>query len=340
MAEKSTFGQFLNSHPHWRGKLLAEGIWPQAPLVAVVGTRKPTAEQWQRAHWLGGQLAERGVGVVSGGAVGIDAAALAGALRAGGPAVAVLPCRPQTPFPKQNGELFAQVLRQGGALIGLDVASPMQWHFLQRNRALAELVQGLIAVAGEMRSGTLQAARSAVQAGDTVAVCRWAPHTPGSEGTAWLADHGVPAIADGADLAAWLAATTGDRSNRAAAPHWPRSAAGDGPGRKAVSVGARGSKPPHGVDERGRHSPSYRAAAGATAAAVQRHPPASWPAETAQIWRILCLRAEAQQGASAECLQAESGLPRAVVQSSLLQMALDGWAATASDGSWIVQSNA
>lgn len=87
------------------------------PAIAVVGTRRATKQGAQDAFAMAAGLAAGGMVVVSGGAVGIDAAAHEGALYAGGRTVLVMGCPLTDHYPQENEELRERIVQQGGALV-------------------------------------------------------------------------------------------------------------------------------------------------------------------------------------------------------------------------------
>jgi DNA protecting protein DprA len=107
--------------------------------VAVVGGRRASPLRRAAARSIGAGLARAGWCVVSGGAVGIDAAAHAGAVDAGGRTVVVLGCGLDVPYPRANTGLFARVLADGGTLTSEHPpgAQPRAANFLPRNRLIA-----------------------------------------------------------------------------------------------------------------------------------------------------------------------------------------------------------
>src|SRR3989440_11421379 len=97
--------------------LRARGRWPppEGPRVATVGARRPSPYGEAVAEQLAADLARAGVVVVSGLALGIDAAAHEGALAAGGLTLAVLGTGVDIVYPRANAELAARILAGGGA---------------------------------------------------------------------------------------------------------------------------------------------------------------------------------------------------------------------------------
>src|SRR5205823_14183003 len=108
--------------------------------VALVGSRRPSSYGLEVARSLGRDLACAGLTVVSGMALGIDAAAHAGALDAGRPTIAVLPGPADRPYPRQKRRLHQKIVEQGAAVS--ELASPgdlRRWMFPARNRLIAAL---------------------------------------------------------------------------------------------------------------------------------------------------------------------------------------------------------
>lgn len=143
-------------------RLFARGLAmdPNKIRVAVVGTRRPTATGIETARKISTGLAEAGIEVVSGLAVGIDAVAHRAALIAGGRTVAVLGCGLDFPYPKTNLRLKESILCSGTALSEYeDGTQPMPYHFPERNRVIAALSKGIVVIEGRRSSGALITAR-------------------------------------------------------------------------------------------------------------------------------------------------------------------------------------
>jgi len=154
--------------------LFVRGTLPEAtrPAVAVVGTRAATPYGLRVARELAEGLARRGVVVVSGLALGIDAAAHGGALAAGAAApstVAVLGCGLAVSYPPENGSLREDVAR-AGALVSEHAPDvpPERWHFPRRNRIVAALARAVVVVEAPLRSGALITAGFALEQGREV----------------------------------------------------------------------------------------------------------------------------------------------------------------------------
>lgn len=145
--------------------------------VAVVGSRRATSEGMKLAEQLAHQLASRDVTVVSGGAIGIDAAAHRGALAAGGRTVAVLGTGIDVVYPERHRALFDQIVAKGGALVSTfdDGALPLPGHFVARNAFIAGLSHAVVVVEAAERSGSLSTARSAQKQGKRVGAIAGSP---------------------------------------------------------------------------------------------------------------------------------------------------------------------
>jgi DNA processing protein len=171
-----------------------------APTVAVVGTRAPSEDGRRLAARLAGDLGSAGVCVISGLALGVDAAAHAGALAAGAPTLGVLGGGHDRFFPPRNAELARRIIASGGAVLSPyppeHPAYP--WQFLARNGIVAALADGVVVVEAAARSGALNTA-------------------------SWAADRGI--VRDAADVLAQLGlATAAGAPARPALPADPAAA--------------------------------------------------------------------------------------------------------------------
>ncbi len=126
------------------------------PLVAMVGSRKATATGRRTARRMARELSSRGMGVVSGMALGIDGAAHRGALEGKGSTVAVLGRGPDRAYPVANADLFRAVGRDGLLLSEFPPGERARPHnFPRRNRIIAALAWGVVVVEAGERSGAL-----------------------------------------------------------------------------------------------------------------------------------------------------------------------------------------
>ena len=173
-----------------RGRVLDHGD----DRVAVVGSRRPTSTGVEVAADLCRGLALAGVVTVSGGAVGIDAAAHRGALDVGGVTVAVLGSGIDVAHPARNRDLFQRIEASGTLLSEYPPGTQAEpFRFPARNRLIAALSRGVVVVEGAAKSGTRITAEHAVDLGlDVFAV-------PGPV-TSPLAETPLGLIRDGATM--------------------------------------------------------------------------------------------------------------------------------------------
>jgi DNA processing protein len=144
-------------------------IPPDGMFVAVVGSRNPTPYGLRAAETIGLGLAARSVGVVSGLARGIDAAAHRGCLRGKGFTVAVLGTGIDVVYPSSNQRLFEQIAECGTVLTEFSMGSPPEpKHFPIRNRIISGLSRGVVVVEATKRSGSLITASFALDQGRDV----------------------------------------------------------------------------------------------------------------------------------------------------------------------------
>lgn len=137
--------------------------------VAVVGSRHPSPYGVEVAHALGRGLGAAGVTVVSGLALGIDAAAHRGCLAGAGSPLAVLACGPESAYPRRHRALHRQVGDVGLVVSELPPGSPtFRWAFPARNRIMAALAGMTLVVEAAQPSGSLITAEFARDLGRVV----------------------------------------------------------------------------------------------------------------------------------------------------------------------------
>jgi len=187
--------------------------------VAVVGARDATAQGLATARSLGRGLAESGIAVVSGLALGIDAAAHSGALEAGGPTVAVVGSGTDVVYPWRNRRLRAEILRRGPVVGEWPPGTrPRPHHFPLRNRLISGLCLGVVVVEATARSGALGTARWALEQGREVFAVPGPAGAPRSRGPHALLKAGarlvetVHDILDELPLDAWRSSPTPNRA--------------------------------------------------------------------------------------------------------------------------------
>ena len=160
--------------------LWVEGRLPRADetLVAVVGSRAASMRACAQVTALAAELAAGGYPIVSGGALGIDAAAHRGALQAGGTTFAVLGGGIDVVYPDRHTALFRDIVSHGGLLSEYPPGEqPRRGQFPARNRLVAALAQVVVVGECRARSGALITARLAARMGRRLCAI------PGSTGT-------------------------------------------------------------------------------------------------------------------------------------------------------------
>ena len=146
------------------------GRLEERPALAVVGTRMPSPYGLRMASRLSADAVRAGLAVVSGMARGIDTAAHAAAMEAGGPTWAVLGSGFLKPYPAENRGLMRRIVEAGGAVISEHSlwTEPARENFPRRNRIISALSFGTVVVEGALKSGALNTARAALDQGREV----------------------------------------------------------------------------------------------------------------------------------------------------------------------------
>ncbi|MDE0928916.1 MAG: DNA-processing protein DprA [Acidimicrobiales bacterium] len=168
-----------------------------APRVAIVGTRRCTRYGTEVAYELGKTLTAAGVSVVSGLALGIDAAAHAGALAVkaeGQPPVAVVATGLDVIYPKTNRALWRQIAERGLLVSECPLGTtPAPWRFPARNRIIAGLADAVVVVESHEKGGSLYTVDAAIERQRPVFAIPGPIRSPASRGTnQLLADGAIP----------------------------------------------------------------------------------------------------------------------------------------------------
>lgn len=209
--------------------LLAEGDDPgvlDRPLVAVVGTRAATPNGLDDARELGATLAHAGVTVVSGLAIGIDAAVHEGALAAGGPVIGVVATGLDVVYPRRHRRLFDLVRASGLIVSELGYGTqPSRHAFPVRNRIIAGLARQTVVVEATLRGGARITAEHALQYGRTVMAYPGSRRNPAAAGTNQLIYDGATVMLDPTDVLVQLGFDgTGRRPDQRALPFGDQAA--------------------------------------------------------------------------------------------------------------------
>jgi DNA processing protein len=172
------------------------------PTLAIVGSRNPTAQGGDNARAFARTLARAGYTIISGLALGVDAAAHEGALDAEGATIAVVGTGLDQVYPRRNEKLAARLLAAGGLIASeYSLGAPItQANFPRRNRIIAGLSQGCLVVEAAVQSGSLITARLAVEAGREVFAIPGSIHSPQARGCHALIRQGAKLVESAEDV--------------------------------------------------------------------------------------------------------------------------------------------
>ncbi|NMG42597.1 DNA-protecting protein DprA [Aromatoleum toluvorans] len=266
-----------------------------SPALAIVGARSATPGGVANARAFAESLAAAGLTIVSGLALGIDAAAHQGALaQENGRTVAVIGTGADRVYPARHQSLAREIVRQGAIVSELPLGTPALPHnFPRRNRLIAGLSRGVLVVEAAVGSGSLITARLATDCGREVFAIPGSIHSPLARGCHRLIRDGAKLVETAADVLDELA--------------WGRPAAAPA----AVPPRARGTA-------RGR-SHAAGAASQALFTAPEPEPETDLPPQHATV-----LAALGHDPLDIDSLAARSGLTLDALYAILLTLELDG----------------
>lgn len=272
-AEAAGIRVVVPGDPQWPDRLA--GFGPKTPLllwvkgepdltaltarsVAIVGARAATDYGEYVAAELAADLAVRGWTVVSGGAYGIDARAHRGSLAAQGSTVAVLACGVDVAYPRGHQALFSDIAGRG-LLVGElpPGCTPTRFRFLERNRLIAGLTDGVVVVEAAVRSGAANTARWAERLGRPVMAVPGPVTSSMSAGChALLRSHTAECVTDAAEVIEVVGRLGADLAPERQGDVDPRDSLRQEPRTVLEAIPARGSCTPDrlarltGVDPR------------------------------------------------------------------------------------------
>jgi DNA processing protein len=202
-----------------------------APRVAIVGTRAASPHGLHDAFELGAFLAQAGCTVVSGLAIGIDAAAHEGALEAGGRAVGVIATGLDIVYPRRHHVLFERVKTRGCLITESAFATlPEPCRFPVRNRIIAGIADAVVVVEATIKGGARITAERALEYDRPVLAVPGSRRNPAAAGCNALLADGAHPLLDPSDVLVALGMTPGARRG------WERRAKPTGDARQCLQA--------------------------------------------------------------------------------------------------------
>lgn len=175
-----------------------------APCVALVGTRNASINGKNIARRMAADFVKAGYTVVSGMALGIDAAAHEGALYSAderASTIAVLGAGIDVAYPRQNARLYEQIKEKGLLVSDYPLGTaPQPSNFPRRNRIISGLCKGLTVIEAALRSGSLITANKALEQGREVFAVPATPCDPRAQGVNHLIKNGAPLVETARDV--------------------------------------------------------------------------------------------------------------------------------------------
>ena len=211
LPDEHIFSQRLTNIANPPKSLCYMGKLPEtnAPVVSIVGSRKPSAYGKEVTERLATDLAKAGCVIVSGLALGVDCIAQKAAIEAGGTVVAVVPNELPDISPRTNYQLAMSIIERGGAVVSEwmkgDNKIVNRWSFLERNRLVSGLADGIIITEAAERSGTLNTASHALNQGRDLFVVPGNITSPLSAGCNTLLKQGAYLVTDADDVLSIIA---------------------------------------------------------------------------------------------------------------------------------------
>ena len=185
-----------------------QGRWEflSAPGFAIVGSRNATPQGCEDAEAFAAALSAAGFTIVSGLALGIDAAAHRGGLRHAGSSIAVIGTGPDRVYPARNRDLAHELVARGLVISEFAPGTPpLRQNFPQRNRLVSGLSRGVLVVEATLDSGSLITARLAAEQGREVFALPGSIHSPFSKGGHRLIRDGAKLVETAQDILEELA---------------------------------------------------------------------------------------------------------------------------------------
>jgi DNA processing protein len=173
----------------------------QSPALAIVGARSATAQGMRNAEDFARVLSGAGLTIVSGLALGIDAAAHEGGLRGPGSTIAVVGTGVDIVYPARNRDLAHRIAAHGLIVSEFHLGTPsIAHHFPRRNRIISALSRGVLVVEAAVHSGSLITARLAAEQGRDVFAIPGSIHSPVAKGCHALIKQGAKLVESAQDV--------------------------------------------------------------------------------------------------------------------------------------------
>ncbi|MDH5178457.1 MAG: DNA-processing protein DprA [Gammaproteobacteria bacterium] len=173
----------------------------QLPQIAVVGSRNAGISGQETAFAFARTLAEQGIVITSGLAMGIDAAGHRGALAGNGATIAVAGTGLDSVYPARHRDLARAIVEQGAVISEFPIGTPpLAANFPRRNRIISGLSLGVLIVEAAIRSGSLITARMALEQGRDVFAIPGSIHNPLAKGCHRLLREGAKLVETAADI--------------------------------------------------------------------------------------------------------------------------------------------
>ena len=173
----------------------------ELPQLAIVGSRNPSRQGVENARAFARFLAESGLVITSGMALGIDTSAHQGALAASGKTIAVIGTGPDRVYPASNYRLAHEISEKGLIISEFSPGTEAKpGHFPRRNRLISALSLGTLVVEATLKSGSLITARLALEQGREVFAIPGSIHSPQSKGCHRLIKQGAKLVENAQDI--------------------------------------------------------------------------------------------------------------------------------------------
>ncbi|MDD5431352.1 MAG: DNA-processing protein DprA [Candidatus Pacebacteria bacterium] len=218
LAEEESFPKALKEMPWPPFGIYKKGKLPEKKRIAIVGTRRVTPQGKLTARQIAKNLAQNGITIISGLALGVDEAAHQGALDASGLTIAVLPTGLGNIYPRQNQQLAEKIIERGGALKSEFPLNyrPYESSFIQRNRIVSALSIATIVIEAPEKSGALSTARFALEQNREILVLPGSANHPNYKGSHKLIREGARLITCAEEILEDLGIESGNQTEQLA----------------------------------------------------------------------------------------------------------------------------